>query len=305
MHLIVPFAAPLSEAGRQALQGLALPGLQAQLRRLAVSGRDDGDAMSLSPPHERALARALGLAGADGEIPWGAWHAAADGIDTADLAWGLLTPAHWEVAADHVRLADPALLQLDEAGSRAFVDALHPLFESEGVLLVYGAPGRWYVAHESLDGLATASPDRVIGRALDAWLPEGRQARLLRRLQNEAQMLLHEHPLNEAREAAGLPPLNSFWLSGCGPQQRVAPRAAALQIDARLRESALADDWTGWSVAWRALDARLAEAGDALQTLVLCGERSDVTLQRRPRGLWQRLRDAFGSEPPQALLETL
>jgi hypothetical protein len=305
MHLIVPFAAPLSDAGRQALRGLKLPGLQALLQQMTIESRDEGDALSLSPPHERALARAVGLAGGDGELPWAAFHAARAGLDTADLAWGLLTPTHWEVSTDHVRLSDPAALQLDAASSRAFFDALHPLFESEGVVLVYGTPERWYAAHESLQGLPTASPDRVIGRALDAWLPTQPQARLMRRLQNEAQMLLYTHELNAERDARGLPPLNSFWLSGCGPHQPVRDASAA-QLDDRLRSPALAEDWAAWRDAWRTLDQRLMRLGRELQTLVLCGERSAVQLARQPRGLWQRVRGAWGGGSElHALLETL
>ena len=90
---------------------------------------------------------------------------------------------------------------------------------SEGYTLAWGAALRWYVAHESLQGLATASLDRVIGRNIDAWLPRQPEAKRLRRLQNEVQMLLHRHPVNEAREAAGALPVNSFWLSGCGAWQ--------------------------------------------------------------------------------------
>ena len=40
-------------------------------------------------------------------------------------------------------------------------------------------------------------------------------------LLNEAQMVLHEHPVNEAREARGEPAINSLWLWGAG---RVPPR---------------------------------------------------------------------------------
>lgn len=306
MHWIVPFAAPLSEAGRHALHTLKLPQLEALLARSVQAERDEGDALSLSTPHERALARALGLAGADGELPWGAWLAGQDDIDTGDLAWGLLTPVHWEVGADHVRLTDPAALALDEASSRAFFEALRPLFESEGLLLVYGAPERWYVAHESLKHLATASPDRVIGRHLDAWLPAAPEARLLRRLQNEAQMLLYTHPLNAEREAAGELPLNSFWLSGCGVRQSTKP-PPGLRVDERLRHAALAEDWASWTEAWRALDAELGQAlrtGNPL-SLVLCGERNGVRFDTRTPSLWQRVRATLQAPSSIALLESL
>src|SRR5581483_6730471 len=41
-------------------------------------------------------------------------------------------------------------------------------------------------------------------------------------LLNEAQMVLHAHPVNEAREARGEPPLNSIWLWGAGRAAQVA-----------------------------------------------------------------------------------
>jgi hypothetical protein len=303
MHLIVPFAAPLSEAGRQALQTLKLPRLEAMVSGLAPTLRDDGDEYALSPPHERAHARALGLAGADGELPWAALQAAEDGLDTGDLAWGLVTPVHWEVAADHIRLADPAALQLAEVESRAYFDALQPLFESEGVLLAWGAPDRWYAAHESLRDLPTASLDRVINRPLDAWLPRAPEARLLRRLQNEAQMLLHTHARNVEREEQGALTLNSFWLSGCGVRQPV--RAIKPVIEDRLRQPALAEDWAAWCEAWQALDAGWAAPAARPATLVLCGERSAVQYDTGPRSLWHRLRGTLWGAQAAALLEPL
>ena len=62
MHLLIPFAAPLSEAGRVASQSLVVPRLAALLGRLQLQARDEGDEWSLSSPQERALAGALGWA---------------------------------------------------------------------------------------------------------------------------------------------------------------------------------------------------------------------------------------------------
>ena len=278
MHLLIPFAAPGSEAGRQALQRLTLPHLAALVPRLDPGRRDEGDELSFSPPHERVLARCVGLAGPDGGLPWAAQQMPDDGLDPADLAWGLLTPVHWHLGSDQITLTDPEDLALDEPASRALLDAVHDLFDSEGFVLVYGAPLRWYLAHESLAELRTASLDRVIGRNVDRWMTPGDDARLLRRLQNEVQMRLYEHPLNDEREARGLLPVNSVWLSGCGPRQ-IAQAPRGLVVDDRLRRPALAEDWAAWLTAWQALDdgpvAALLEAADA--TLTLCGER-----MRRP-----------------------
>lgn len=283
MHLVIPFAAPLSEAGRAVLRTLALPGLQALLSGRPRE-RDDGDEFSLSTPHERALARAWGWAGADGQLPFAAQQAAADGLEPGDLAWGLLSPVHWHIGTEQVSLAEPAALLLDEVSSRAFFDAVAGLFISEGFLLHWGAPTRWYLAHESLADQPTASLDRVIGRNVDRWLPGGPPARLLRRLQNEVQMLLYTHPLNAEREAHGLPTVNSFWLSGCGVAQ---PCRGEVALDDRLRGPALAEDWPRWAQAWTQIDAELPSRPPT--RLTLCGERSALSVALPPRGLLQRL----------------
>ncbi|MCY7314144.1 MAG: hypothetical protein LH480_00525 [Rubrivivax sp.] len=309
MHLLIPFATPLSEAGRAVMATLQLPHLQALASVLAVQTRDDGDEWSLSPPHERALARALGWRGTDGLLPWAAHAAAADGIELGGQAWALLSPVHWHLGTDQVSLVDPAQLQIDDATSRSFFGAVQHLFTSEGYGLAYGSASRWYIAHSSLATLPTASLDRVIGRNVDRWLGHEPGARRLRRLQGEVQMLLYTHPLNDQRIAHGLLPVNSFWLSGCGALQ---PQTGAMPtVDERLRAPALADDWASWAKAWQTLDEgplallnTRARAGQAVQ-LTLCGERAAATLGVQPRGLLQRLRTRLLPPPWATLLETL
>ena len=309
MHLMTPFAAPLSEAGREAARGLALPSLGALLALLLPQGRDDGDEWSLAPPHERAMARELGWVGADGALPWAARAAAADGVAVAGLAWGQLTPSHWHLGTDQVSMLDPAGLMLDDAASRAFFAAVHDLFTTDGYTLVYGAPSRWYAAHESFSTLPCASLDRVIGRNVDHWLGKDPAARRIRRLQSEVQMRLYTHPLNDQRIAQGLLPVNSFWLSGCGVAQGAA--AHEMQVDDRLRAPALADDWAGWFKAWETLDAGpLAELLAAAKSnqpvrLTICGERASATFNTGPRSLMQSLKSRFATPAWLPLLETL
>jgi hypothetical protein len=313
MHLLIPFAAPLSDAGRQALQALAVPRLDTLLPTLTQTLSDDGPEDTLSPPHERALASAIGLSGADGCIPWAAHAAALAGVADArddDRPWGRLTPVHLHVGSDQVNMVDPAELALDEAASREAFDAVRELYTSEGFTMAWQSPTCWLASHECLRELPTASLDRVIGRSVDPWLPGETEAPLLRRLHNEVQMLLYTHPLNARREAAGQLAVNSVWLSGCGTRQP-AIEPADLRVDERLRDAALAGDWAGWAETWQALDAGpVAELLNRVQhakpvTLTLCGERSAVQLAARPRGLWQRLAGGLRKPHAVALLETL
>lgn len=324
-HLIVPFACVLPEAAHAAARTLVLPNTVALLAALAESARDSADELSLTPPHERALARAIGLvkagAVADGQWPLAAVLAARAGIDTADTAdhtpgpraWGLLTPAHWSLGTDQIGMTDPDALGLDEPVSRALLDAVRELFESEGFLLYYQHPTAWFVSHPVLAGLPSASLDRVVGRNVDRWLPADTGARLLRRLQNEVQMLLYTHPINAEREARGALPVNSFWLSGCGAATPF-DWPAGLQVDTSLRSSALNEDWFAWGRAWAALDAgpmatllASSRRGESVR-LTLCGERAAVEFSAQPRGVrgWtQRLRAAVSRPDLPALLETL
>jgi hypothetical protein len=308
MHLIVPFAGTVSEAGRQALQSLSLPSLTRLLGRLSPGEPLGSDEFSPNLPHEQALAQALGWAHApDAPLPFAARQAAALGLPAADAAWARLTPVHLHVGSDAVSLTEPEALQLDEASSRALLDALRPLFETEGFTLHWAAPLDWLATHPLFDGLVTASLDRVVGRNIDPWLPDQRSARLVRRLQNEVQMLLYTHPINEEREAAGLATVNSFWLSGCGR----LPAGATPQpprVDDRLRAPALAEDWAAWCEAWQALDAgpitELLRTGESM-SLTLCGERRAQTWAPASQGLWQRMAATWRKPSLHAVLEAL
>jgi hypothetical protein len=311
MHLLIPFAAAASAGASEALARLELPQLARLLARLAAAPPSDGDESTLSPPHERALAAAWGWQGGDGLLPFAAYAAAADGIEVGDCPWGLLTPVHLLMGREHFMLTDPASLQLGADESRALFDAVRELFESEGFRMAWGAPTRWYAAHEAFEQMPCASLDRVIGRDVDLWLPplDAPGSRLLRRLQSEVQLLLYPHALTDAREARGAPTVNSVWLSGCGRAQPVDP--STVQMDAALRTPALSGDWDAWAAAWRRLDAeRLAPLAERLDdgepfALTLCGERRWQRFDAQALTAWQRLRRRWQNVDTHALLAAL
>ncbi len=312
MHLLVPFASDTSEACRHVLRDLALPNLTRLLSLLTITHRDVGEGRSLSPPHERALAAAWGWHGSDGCLPFAAQAAIGDGVSTGELAWGLVTPVHWQLGRDHVLMADPVHLELAEVESRELFATLCPLFESEGFAARYGAPARWYVGRADLDGVPTASLDRVVGRNVDGWLrtDSSAVARLLRRLQSEAQLALHVHAVNEAREERGAPVVNSIWLSGCGRPQPT-DTAATPQTAGSLRAPLLSGDWAAWAEAWQTLDAGTLASlrADAERsrpvTLTLCGERSALRLDLQRRALLTRWRARWQRSEPHTVLEDL
>jgi hypothetical protein len=306
MQLIVPFAGALSEAGRHAAQSLSLPRLEQLLARSQAGVALGSDERSLSAPHELAIAQALGWPLADGLLPWAARAARSDGVAIGVHPVGQLTPVHLHLGTDQVTLTDPAALALSATDARALFDALRPLLGDAGFVLHWGAAQRWYVEHESLAGLATASLDRVIGRNVDPWLTQTRSSRAWQRLLSEAQMLLHAHAVNTRREASGLNPVNSLWLSGCGTLAEAAH--AAPLVDDRLRAPTLSEDWAAWRDAWLALDAgpiaALLAAADSV-TLTLAGERRALPFTRTAASPWQRLRAAWRRPAAHQVLDGL
>ncbi|RZI96728.1 MAG: hypothetical protein EOP78_03490, partial [Variovorax sp.] len=122
-HLLIPFAGRSTPACTAALADLRLPNLEALLARLTLTADDAQDDTTLSPPHERVLARALGLPDADGAIPWAALQARRTGLAPADGDWALITLCHWEVDVDDVVLGDPEAMTIDAAESDALLEA--------------------------------------------------------------------------------------------------------------------------------------------------------------------------------------
>ncbi len=315
-HLLIPFAGRGSPACRAALPTLRLPNLEALLSRLSLAEADTQDESTRSPPHERALARARGISAPDGCIPWAALEARQAGIAKPGdrEGWGLVSLCNWQVGIDDVVLGDPAAIEIDAAESAALLAAAHPFFEEDGIALHPSpTPGRWLARAHIFEGLATASIDRAVGHPISQWSPLAEAARPLRRLQNEMQMLLYTQRVNDDRAARGVPPINSFWLSGTGALEAGAPPAdtAAPTVSDALRVAALRDDGLGWAEAWQALDAGpiaglLADyTAGADVTLTLCGDRTAQRYAVQQRGLARWARSLFDRPRAASVLEAL
>lgn len=142
--------------------------------------------------------------------------------------WACAAPVHLLTAIDHLQLAAPAPLPLDEQESGAFLASLDAHLAGTGFRL-HGFPGRgWLVECPPELECMAVEPAAGVGRNLRELLPAGRDAAQVRGVINELQMLLHEHPVNERRAARGAPAVNSLWLWGFGAAHE--PRASALGV---------------------------------------------------------------------------
>ncbi|WP_147652710.1 phosphoglycerate mutase [Vulcaniibacterium gelatinicum] len=198
----------------------------------------------LLPPRARlpgalpdAVARALGRAdalpaGEGGEraqllrhfelLPRG-WPVAAltrqrDAGDAPAHGWLRADPVYARPDINGVRLlAHGETMRLAREDAEAFLPALRPLFGDAGFPIDAPAPTRWYLRLPREARLpAFAEPSEALGADLFEHLPEGPEGRRWRVLLSEAQVILHNHPHNAARVAAGKPPVNSLWFWGGG-----------------------------------------------------------------------------------------
>lgn len=180
-------------------------------------GRQLGRADSLcTEPGERAqLLRYFDL------FPRG-WPMAAltrqfDVGDAAAHCWLRADPVYVQPDMTGARLMAWGNLELSDGDAEELLLSLRPIFGDAGFALSSTAPERWYLQVASGSPLPEFTPPyESLGEDLLGHLPQGDAARRWRVLLNEAQVILHNHPLNSVRAASGKPPVNSLWFWGGG-----------------------------------------------------------------------------------------
>ncbi|MEO1752082.1 hypothetical protein [Thiofaba sp. EF100] len=166
---------------------------------------------------EGALARLFGHQGED--LPWaalGLWG------ETGQRPEGFvlrLDPVHLKLGmTDAIVFGGPSLrLSMDEA--QALAASVEAHFSELGWRLTVAAPERWYLQAPQAFDLVTTPLTRALRRDAGLFKPGGADAPRWLAWLTEIQMLLHAHPVNEAREARGLPIINHLWPWGAGSIQ--------------------------------------------------------------------------------------
>ena len=314
MHLFISHAAPTGSNCQAAIAQLALPNLTELLGQLTPCPPMLGSPDTLTPLAERIRANNLGLQGPDGLVPWAATDAQHLGLTKihGDAGWAWITPCHLTAQSNQVRMDDPMELHVSAQECEVLRGAMKRYFEEDKITLHPLTNGTWLAFGAIFKDLPTASLERVAGNGIDPWMPQQEHAKHLRRLQNEMQMLLYTHAVNDSRAARGLATINAFWISGTGTPGPVATNPPErMEHIGSLRKPALQDDAYEWMQAWQALDStRLAEllqsvkAGKPVQ-LTLCGERTAVTLKTEDKPWWGRIQQRFSTASSQQLLQTL
>ena len=163
----------------------------------------------------------------------GALTLAASGGEPGRHFWARTDPVHLRLMRDRLIVVPSAAFSLSLEEARALAGALNRHFAGRLAIEVV-EPGRWCARLEETLAFHADPPLAAAGRDVDLALRGGGEAaRRWGALLNEAQMLLHAHPVNQEREARGEPVVNSLWLWGA---------AAAPEVPAARWQSVLADD---------------------------------------------------------------
>lgn len=121
-------------------------------------------------------------------------------------SWLRADPVHLRLMRDRLVLAPAVALGLKLDDAKALCEALNHHFGSRMGMQVVDAE-RWVATTDANFAIDAEPPLALAGSDVAVALPTATSALL-----NEAQMVLHAHPINEAREI----PINSVWFWGAG-----------------------------------------------------------------------------------------
>ena len=188
------------------------------------------------------LAQRFGDSAGDADFPFAAVALRGETIaEPAETYWLRADPVHLSVNRDRVVLMDASQLAITDAESTALIASMGEHFKSDGLNFFAAHPQRWYLRSNNPILLHTQPVSAVRGRSVTQHWFDGDDRKLWQTRLSEMQMLLHAHPINEARETAGELPINGVWFWGEGkpPSGLKKPYAHIVASDPLLAGCAL------------------------------------------------------------------
>jgi hypothetical protein len=137
------------------------------------------------------------------------------GNEAGSAYWLYATPVHLVLQRDSFSLAEPAPLPLEKDEIDALTSAFNKHFGLDEAQFFW-QENRWFLRLENNPNIQTTPLEIAINKDVRAYLPKGEGATQWASFTNEIQMLLFEHPVNQAREEKRLPVINSIWCYGLG-----------------------------------------------------------------------------------------
>jgi hypothetical protein len=221
LHLLVPSLFWPDTTLTSIYRDLSLPALESLLAKSVCA--DDAQGLKESERFEGLeawLCRAFNVARQQ-DWPVAPVTLTLDGagkVKVQDEYWIRADPVHLHIERDQILLADSRVFRISAQEADQLTELLNQHFAANGQEVVFLPlrPDRWYVRAAKIPPAKTHLLGEAANKSINELLPFGENAGLWRGLFNEIQMLLHEHPLNQLREARGEPAVNSVWFWGGG-----------------------------------------------------------------------------------------
>lgn len=143
-----------------------------------------------------------------------------------DSEWHLrCDPASIQADMDRLVLMGHGSLGLSETDTQQLLNIINVHVQQDGWQIEALSVDRWYVKGTKKLQVSTTPPLEALAKDIKHDLPTGPDGPYWCSLMNECQMLLHDVPLNEERQAKGLLSINSLWFWGGGvlPETTVCP----------------------------------------------------------------------------------
>ena len=280
-------------AWQQALHARRASAALVALTQSRITAREQQDADSACMSHEMVWANAQGWQTTPDLLPLAACQAEQLGLHCPpDHGWALIDLVHLQFEQGRVRVSLP--VDLSAVESDALLQAMHAFFLEDGIHLHPLSPGKFLAHAKVFKQLPCVTLERACWQGMNALndshyvSAQSAAQRMIRRLQNEMQMLFYTHAVNEARDQ----PVNSFWVSGCGD----LPAATAKQVvlHQSLRQPFVQAQPAEWAQSWETLAHEVMlpalQQGDQV---VLCGTNHALHLQAGQDPVLHRLKRFF------------
>ena len=202
------------------------PGEGSLLAEARMSWADDA-----SRPWEVSLQNALGLNAGDTVIPMARALCLSDDTASSSMPVVCADPVHFKPDRDTASLVPGRVLSIEPIDAEALIKSLNEFVREDGLEFEFHHASRWILRGVAAEDLASFPPHYLAERSISPYLTTSTDDRQWQRWQTEWQMLLHSHPVNQTRMAAGKLPINSLWIWGGGALADASAVSALVYTD--------------------------------------------------------------------------
>lgn len=179
-----------------------------------LSRADRRTVSSISNLHQLTSLLGLGFA-SEKDVPIATARLKQKQTPITDAVW-CADPVFMQVDRDRAIVMPPAFIQITHEEADALIASLNAHFHADGLRFEAVTPQAWVLHSAHTYAWQTTAMTEAIGQDARAVAVRGADAQLWRRWQNEIEMVLFSHPVNQQREEQEQWPITGVWLWGGG-----------------------------------------------------------------------------------------